>query len=213
MNVLSERASRRMRSPLASIHPSNLLTYASLSSGLCALVAALNGSPHGAGVCIAVAALADTFDGRFARRFHRSREQEAIGLQLDSLVDAVSFGFVPVATTSILLSLSVHTVGVMWWIAGAFYTGCALTRLAFYNVVNADTDTNAFIGLPTPVAALIWSTMLLLPPEGHVAALTAVTAALAMVAPLHIARPGRARLLAFALWPVALVLAHGVVSR
>jgi CDP-diacylglycerol--serine O-phosphatidyltransferase len=202
-----------MRSPLASIHPSNLLTYVSLSSGLCALVAALNGSPHGAGGCIAVAALADTFDGRFARRFHRSREQEAIGLQLDSLVDAVSFGFVPVATMSILLFLSAHAVSVGWWIAGAFYTGCALTRLAFYNVVNADTDTNAFIGLPTPVAALIWSTILLMPLEGRVAALTAVVTAAAMVAPLRIARPTRARLLAFASWPVVLVVLHAAARR
>ncbi len=213
MNVLSERASRRMRSPLASIHPSNVLTYASLASGLCALAAALNASPSGAGACLAAAALADTFDGRFARRFQRSHDLAAIGLQLDSLVDAVSFGLVPVATTSVLLSMSGHGVSVMWWIAAGFYTACALTRLAFYNVVNADTDTRAFVGLPTPVAALIWSTMMLMPLDGRVAALTAVTTAVAMVAPLHIARPTGARLLAFALWPVVLVVAHRVVSR
>ncbi len=212
MKVMSERA-RRMPSPLASIHPSNLLTYVSLSSGVYALVAALNDSPHGAGVCIAAAALADTFDGRFARRFHRSRQQEAIGRQLDSLVDAVSFGCVPVVTTSVLLSRSAHAIDSVWWIAAAFYTACALTRLAFYNVVNADTDTNGFIGLPTPVAALIWSTVLLMPLDGRVAALTAVTAAIAMVVPLRIARPDRTRLIAFALWPIALVAAHAVVSR
>jgi CDP-diacylglycerol---serine O-phosphatidyltransferase len=198
-----------MRSPLASIHPSNLLTYVSLSSGLCALAAALNGSSSGAGVCLAVAALADTFDGRFARRFDRSHDLEAIGLQLDSLVDAVSFGLMPVATTSVLLSISGHSASVVWWIAAAFYTGCALTRLAFYNVVNADTDTRAFIGLPTPVAALIWSTIMLMPLSPHVAALTAVATGAAMVAPLHIARPTGARLIAFALWPITLVLAHG----
>ena len=202
-----------MQSPLASLHPSNLLTYVSLSSGLCALAAALHGSPSGAGVCLAVAALADTFDGRFARRFHRSHDLEAIGLQLDSLVDAVSFGPIPVATTSVLLSASGHAVSAVWWIAAAAYTGCALTRLAFYNVVNADTDTRGFIGLPTPVAALIWSTMMLMPLDGRVATLTAVTTAFAMVAPLHINRPTGARLIAFALWPIALVLAHGVVSR
>jgi CDP-diacylglycerol--serine O-phosphatidyltransferase len=198
------------RSPLTSIHPSNLLTYVSLSSGVCALAAALNGSSRGAGVCLAVAALADTFDGRFARRFHRRDDLEAIGLQLDSLVDAVSFGLVPVATTSVLLSISVHPGNVAWWIAAAVYTGCALTRLAFYNVVNADTDTGAFIGLPTPVAALIWSTMLLMPLNAGVATVTAAATGLAMVAPLHIARPTGARLLAFAAWPVALVLAHGM---
>jgi phosphatidylserine synthase len=197
-----------MRSPLASIHPSNLLTYVSLTSGVGALAAALNGTASGAGVCLALAALADTFDGRFARRFDRSHDLEAIGLQLDSLVDAVSFGLVPVATTSILLSVAGHAVSLAWWIAAGIYAGCALTRLAFYNVVNADTDTRAFIGLPTPVAALIWSTMMLMPLNPRAAALTAVATGVAMVAPLHVARPAGARLIAFALWPVALVLAH-----
>jgi CDP-diacylglycerol--serine O-phosphatidyltransferase len=202
-----------MRSPVTSIHPSNLLTYASLTSGVGALAAALNGSSRGAGVCLAIAALADTFDGRFARRFRRSRDLEAIGLQLDSLVDAVSFGLVPVATTSVLLSISGHPGSVVWWMGAAFYTVCALTRLAFYNVVNAGTDTRAFIGLPTPVAALIWSTMMLMPLSTVVATGTAVATAIAMVAPLHIARPTGARLIAFALWPVVLVLAHGCSVR
>src|SRR2546428_8631204 len=75
----------------------NLLTYVSLFCGMLAIYAAREfRSWETAGLLMAIAALADTFDGKFARRFSRSERENAFGAQLDSLVDAVSFGIVPV---------------------------------------------------------------------------------------------------------------------
>ena len=197
-----------MHSPIASVHPSNALTYLSLGAGLAAVAAALNGSADGAGACLAVAALADTFDGRFARLFARSHEQETLGMHLDSLADALSFGLVPVTAMSILLTESAADVTVVWWLAAAVYTFAALTRLAFYNVTTANEGGNGFIGLPAPVAALVWSTAFLAPVDVRIGIVVAVATAIAMVAPLRIARPRGVGLLTFALWPVVLLAAH-----
>jgi CDP-diacylglycerol--serine O-phosphatidyltransferase len=93
-----------MTSPASSIHPANLLTYMSLAAGVGTIAAAANGSAPGAGACLAAAALADTFDGRFARRFTRSADLAAAGAQLDSLVDAVVFGLAPIAAIGMQLS-------------------------------------------------------------------------------------------------------------
>ena len=123
-----------MTSPAAAFHPSNLLTYLSLVAGLGSMMGALQGSAAAAGALLAVAALCDTFDGWFARRFVRSNELQALGAQLDSLTDAVAFGVAPVVATSVLIGAPGADASVAWWLAAAGYAACALARLAFYNV-------------------------------------------------------------------------------
>ena len=123
-----------MTSPAAAFHPSNLLTYLSLVAGLGSMMGALQGSTAAAGALLAAAALCDTFDGWFARRFVRSTELQALGAQLDSLTDAVAFGVAPVVATSVLIGASGADASAAWWLAAAGYAACALARLAFYNV-------------------------------------------------------------------------------
>ena len=110
------------------------MTYTSLALGVAALAAALQGSAHGVGALLAAAALADTFDGRFARQFRRSAEDAAMGGELDSLSDAIVFGVVPVAAMSILLGAASNG---LWWILAAIFhrswtssggTGCRSRR-------------------------------------------------------------------------------------
>jgi len=194
-----------MRAPASAFHPSNVLTYASLACGIGAIAAAIRASGAAAGAFLALAALLDTFDGRFARRFARSADQQAVGGELDSLVDAVVFGMTPIATLGILLAGSVSEVPLVWWIGGLLYISCALTRLAHFNVVH---DATRFVGLPTPVAALVWSTLLLWGPDAIRASVVATGLAVAMVAPLPIGRPARRGLSVFASWPIVLVIAH-----
>lgn len=196
-----------MKSPAAVLHPSNLLTCVSLAAGLSSIAAALSGSIAAAGACLAAAALSDTFDGRFARRFARSPQLEAAGVELDSLVDAVSFGAAPVVAIAILAARGGGVAPWWWWVAAVGYVACAMARLAYYNVAHAD-DGAAFVGLPTPVAALVWSTLMLAGDGWGPMAFAATLLAAAMVAPLRIVRPARAGLGLFALWPVALIAAH-----
>ena len=194
-------------SPLRCFHPGNLLTYASLLAALGAIACAGQRSPGLAGALIAVAVILDTFDGRFARLFARDEDQRAIGGQLDSLVDAVSFGVAP-AMCMLLLRWGPASAGleVLWWVSVFVFVACAVSRLAFYNVSHEQTE--GFIGLPAPVAALIWATVLLLNPG--IAASTAVftTTAVAMVLPLPIPRPQGLALAAFVCWPVLVIALH-----
>jgi CDP-diacylglycerol---serine O-phosphatidyltransferase len=191
-------------SPAGAFHPANLLTYASLWSGIAAVAAATAGHQHAAAAWIAASVVADTFDGRFARMFQRTGEQRAVGVQLDSLSDAIAFGIAPA-----LLWRPAAGWGALegvWWIAVAAYAACAITRLAFYNVTHE--AASGFVGLPVPVAALVSATALLFAPGP--AALTALfaTTALAMVLPLPIARPQGLGLAAFVSWPLLVILAN-----
>jgi CDP-diacylglycerol--serine O-phosphatidyltransferase len=203
--------SEALRSPAAGFHPANLLTYVALTSGLAAIAAALQGHRAAAGACLAMAALADTFDGRFARRFTRTPAMRAFGGELDSLSDAVAFGVAPVAVVTLALGGGSGGIRPIWWAAAGAYVLCALTRLAHYNVVqNVGSAGGGFIGLPAPAAALVWSTLLVFDPGSLAAALTAILLAAAMVAPFGLRRPGRSGLTAFAAWPLALIVVHAI---
>lgn len=194
-----------MTSPAAAFHPSNLLTGLSLVAGLGSMMGALQGSAAAAGALLAAAALCDTFDGWFARRFVRSNELQALGAQLDSLTDAVAFGVAPVVATSVLIAASGTPAPAAWWLAAAGYTACALARLAFYNVSGG---TVHFIGIPTPAAALAWSSALAFNPSVTTVTLLATALGVAMIAPLTIPRPGRTGLTVFASWPLVLLVVH-----
>jgi phosphatidylserine synthase len=197
-----------LEAPYRDVHISNALTYASLACGLIALAA--GAVPHGvhvAGASLALAALADTFDGRFARLFRRSDRQKDAGGQLDSLVDACVFGVVPIAVLARYAAPDPGGGTLVWWSAAFGYCLAVVTRLGSFNVSG---DDRLFVGIPTPAVALIWSTMLLAQPSATFVAAAFLAAAAAMVAPIAIARPRRAVLALFAAWAVALVLTHVV---
>jgi phosphatidylserine synthase len=155
---------------------------------------------------VAVAVLADTFDGRFARIFRRSPGEQALGVQLDSLLDAIAFGIAPCLCMATLAPRGAVWMEAGWWTACFTFAACAITRLAFYNVTHDSGD--GFIGLPVPVAALIWSSVLLLNPGPTAATLVMLMTAAAMVAPLRIPRPSGCGLVVFALWPVVVIGLH-----
>jgi len=195
-----------MRAPLHDIHPSNLLTYGSLAASIGAMAAA--GMPGGsarAGILLASAALADTFDGRFARSFERTERQRAIGRELDSLIDIVAFGVTPVVVMGTVSAAGDLRRMPLWWIAAFFYVLAAALRLSFYNVEENDAG---FVGLPAPVAGLVWPTCLLASPAPGMVALLLGLAGAAMVLPLAIRRPRRLGLAVFGLWPVTLIAVH-----
>ena len=183
----------------------NTLTYAALGLGIAAVAAARAGDPAGCGALLALAVLADTFDGRFARRFGNDPDRCAFGAELDSLSDAVTFGAVPLACSALLSPAGLDPY---WWAAAFVYAACAITRLGFYNLSAADTP--GFVGLPVPVAALAWSSGLWLGAGQRTSAVILFVCAAAMVSPLRIPRPTGIRLAAFLIWPAVLIAAHGI---
>ena len=196
-----------MTSPARCLHHSNLLTYLSLAAAIAGIAGAARGSAAAAGGLIALAALADTFDGKFARLFARDGEMSAFGRELDSLSDAIAFGVAPAVCGLLLTPPDSRTVGeLVWWAAAFAFAASAITRLGFYNVVSERAE--GFIGVPVPAAALIWSSVLLTTPSAGTMALVFATTAAAMIAPLRIPRPAGAGLAAFVLWPAMVIGAH-----
>jgi CDP-diacylglycerol---serine O-phosphatidyltransferase len=188
-----------MSCPARYIRICNLLTYVSLSCSLMAVFAAREyGSWETAGLLLAVSALADTFDGKFARLFPRNENEKAFGAQLDSLVDTVAFGIAPVICLESLVQFQSTSARAAWLAAAFVYVLCAVTRLGFYNIHNH--VESGFIGLPTTLAALLWSTLFLTHPTVTSAALILAVLGVAMVSPLPIARPRGIAMGAYMLW-------------
>jgi phosphatidylserine synthase len=195
------------QSPLDAFDRRNLLTYASLFCGVAAVAAARAASAPLAGLAMAMAVIFDTYDGRFAQIFASDRGRKQLGAQLDSLSDAATFGAVPVLCAMLLTDAH----GDMAWLirlAGFAYAACAITRLAFFNVHTIDAGPAGFVGVPVPVAALIWASVLLTHPPAVAVVLVLCGAAVLMVAPLRIARPTGLGLIVFTCWPVVIAIGH-----
>jgi CDP-diacylglycerol--serine O-phosphatidyltransferase len=195
-----------MALPAEAFDRRNLLTYASLLGGVVAVAGATGHNVHIAGLAVAIAVVADTFDGRFARRFGNDPRRSALGVELDSLADAIAFGMAPPLCSALLLNVKGDLVGVVLWVAIFVHAACAITRLASYNVDG--TVGGGFTGIPVPLAALIWSTVLLVQPSAAVTTGVILATAAAMIAPIRIPRPTGAGLVLFTCWPLAVAILH-----
>ena len=194
-----------MRAPLHDLHISNLLTYGSLAAAVTTVAASSMHNTAIAGCALALAAIMDAFDGRFARWFTRSPRQTRIGHELDSLVDAVTFGLAPV----VVIGARFPTDGVaafLSWSVALFYVLAVATRLASYNIQN---DDDRFVGMPTPAAGLVCCTSLLIPSPVWAACWPLAVSGALMIAPLPIARPRARGLSLFAAWAVSLAITFG----
>lgn len=189
-------------------HPSNLLSYLSLLAGLLAIVYARESNNFAvAGGLVAFSVLADLLDGRFARLFRRSEKQKAFGVQLDSLTDAIVFGVVPPVCLYPAASSATGFVYLLWIGSAFFYLLCAVTRLGVYNI--HQDGVTGFVGLPTTISGLLWSSFFLLRPPITISIALMVGLSVAMVSPFAIPRPGKVVLSTIIGWAVALIILHG----
>lgn len=200
------------QSPVRYFALSNLLSYVSLLCGLGAVITSRElRSWEVAGFLIAVSAFADTFDGKFASRFPRTEIEKAFGVQLDSLVDAVSFGVVPVVCLSTLIQIESLSAWTLWIGAASFYALCALTRLGFYNLHRE--HSSGFIGLPTTLAGLLWSTLFLAHPSAMITIPLLAGIGLAMVSFIPVPRPRGGTMLAYMFWFAGVFTYHLVLLK
>jgi len=202
-----------MASPADPFDRRNLLTYVSLLCGVAAVAAASAGRAGTAGLAIAIAVIADTFDGRFARRFGSDPRRDALGTELDSLSDAIAFGVAPPLCSVLLLNEGLSPVDLALWIAVFVHAACAVTRLASFNIDATEGPKGHFVGIPVPLAALIWSTALLVQPSAAATSGVILVTAAAMVLPIRIPRPTGAGLAVFVLWPLAVGIGHLAFAR
>ena len=126
-------------------------TLGNLFFGVYAMVAATRGDFAWAGWFIVFAATLDLLDGRIARF---TRTGSAFGAELDSLVDAVSFGVAPA-----LIMITLYSQESEWgWVVGFAYVTAVVVRLARFNMEQGGEAKRHFHGLPSPTAAMILAT-------------------------------------------------------
>ncbi|MEJ2540852.1 MAG: CDP-diacylglycerol--serine O-phosphatidyltransferase [Gemmatimonadota bacterium] len=122
-------------------------TLGNLFFGIYAIVAATRGDFTSAGWFVVVAGILDMLDGRVARF---TRTGSAFGAELDSLVDAISFG---VAPGFIMYELFFHDASWSWTLTYVYITA-VVVRLARFNVEQGGAAKRHFNGLPSPTAGM-----------------------------------------------------------
>lgn len=123
----------------------NGFTLGNLFLGIFAIVEASRGEYDHATLYIVLGAILDGLDGRIARA---TRSSTRFGEELDSLVDAISFGLAP----ALLMYFSVLRHEGWDWVFVFLFSACACIRLARFNVEQAGRAKRHFIGLPSPAA-------------------------------------------------------------
>ncbi len=135
----------------------SLLTTANLFCGFFAMILTLEGRYEHAALAVFVAIVMDMLDGRVARLMKATSQ---FGVEYDSLADVVSFCAAP---AFLLHSFALAQIGRPAWLAGFLFLVCGALRLARFNLHTGTGDRRFFVGLPTPAAAgLAASTVLLL---------------------------------------------------
>ena len=146
-------------------HLADVLTLANAACGLaavffCMLYMGNQSASHflAAAAMTPAALLFDWLDGRVARSRH---EHSALGRELDSLADIISFGVAPAA-----LGYAAGLRGGWDWIALIYFVCCGVSRLARYNVtaerLSEGGDKVAYFeGTPIPTTFLLTAVLAL----------------------------------------------------
>ncbi len=126
----------------------NIITLLNLLCGCAAAVSALGGDLTGAFWLVIAAAVLDFLDGMAARLLG---QYSPVGKQLDSLADMVSFGFVPGAVLFVMAMWS----GVSMYAALPLFLVTAFSALRLAKVNIDESQTEEFVGMPTPASTLV----------------------------------------------------------
>jgi CDP-diacylglycerol---serine O-phosphatidyltransferase len=140
-------------------HLADVLTLGNAASGFAAILFSVlymdSQSPaqfFAAAAMTPVALVFDWLDGRVARW---RRQHSALGRELDSLADIISFGVAPA-----LLGFAAGLRGEWDWVALTYFICCGVSRLARYNIT-AETLSKGqdrvayFEGTPIPTTILL----------------------------------------------------------
>ena len=139
-----------------------IATYVGMLFAVAAMVLTMANLYGYAMMCFMAAGICDLFDGTIARMCKRTEEEKNFGIQLDSLVDVVSFIALPIVFV-------VKFSGVSWYAmaASVMYSVFGVARLAYFNVCqeeseDKDSPIKYYTGMPVTYAALIFPAIYLL---------------------------------------------------
>ena len=162
----SADAAPRHFSMIRNFHLADVITLANGASGTAAIFLAMDhvrearvDKVYAAGLLVVAALFFDVMDGRVARWRHGA---SALGRELDSLADVISFGVAPAC-----LAYAVGMTTVSDALILLYFVACGISRLARYNVT-ADALAAGrgavpyFEGTPIPTSAVLVLVMVLL---------------------------------------------------
>lgn len=174
-----------------------IATYLSLLFGLAGIYSASRGNLFAAILFLMLAGLLDAFDGRIARtKKSRTDTEKRFGIQIDSLNDLVCFGVLPAAIGTAMGCTAIWFLTTM-----AFFTLCALIRLAYFNVMEEERQEGTsevrkfYLGVPVTSASFIIPAYYLLSLYGGltdyiVYAIGLFVLGVAFIAPVRVTKPG-----------------------
>lgn len=171
-----------------------MLTLGNLMCGSCAVLFLGVLRPTMAFWLVVMAAVFDFLDGFSARLLNKP---SAIGIQLDSLADIVSFGLVPAA---VLMRAYGYPGNPQWfnlpdWVYTIGYftplliTAFSALRLAKFNV--DDSQHTEFCGLPTPANALFCTSLAAILSTGEIVLSTEAIALISILSAILLITPVR----------------------
>jgi CDP-diacylglycerol---serine O-phosphatidyltransferase len=150
-------------SMIREFHVADFFTLANAACGVAAVFCAMKHVGNQSLVDFYVAAamapaalVFDVLDGRVARA---RQEHSALGRELDSLADVISFGVAPAA-----LGFAAGLQGGWDWVALLYFVCCGVSRLARYNVTAEALSAGAgkvayFEGTPIPTSVLLFAVL------------------------------------------------------
>lgn len=158
--AIEEETSRRRRRPLfrharvpVRMLVPNFFTLLGLCAGLTSIRMGIEGRYELALAAIVFAAALDGIDGRIARALKASSR---FGAELDSLADFVNFG---VAPAFLVFNWGLGDLKSAGWICVMIFALASALRLARFNAAIDDDkpkwQSNYFVGMPTPAAAIV----------------------------------------------------------
>src|SRR5215510_8832828 len=123
------------------------------------------GRVYAGGALVIAALIFDVLDGRIARWRHNA---SALGRELDSLADVISFGVAPAC-----LAYAVGMSGLWDALALLYFVACGISRLARYNVTAeaahaAGERVTYFEGTPIPTSSLLVFLLAILAAKGRI---------------------------------------------
>lgn len=127
----------------------NLITSLSLLSAFFSMTLSADGQFYKSAIAIFISAILDGMDGRTARMLNA---QSPFGEQYDSLADMVAFGLAPAL---LAYHFALHEFGRVGLACAFVFVACAAFRLARFNVQIGQVDKRYFVGLASPLAALL----------------------------------------------------------
>ncbi|NGZ77784.1 CDP-diacylglycerol--serine O-phosphatidyltransferase [Saccharibacillus sp. VR-M41] len=124
-----------------------MLTLGNLLLGFAAILLIFQDQKTTAVLLILLGLVCDFFDGFCARKLNA---ESALGKELDSLADLVTFG---VAPAMLVYASALQHMSVLGAVCCLVYVACSALRLARFNA--GQSHMCGFVGMPTPMAAVI----------------------------------------------------------